>query len=339
MWNNRRAVSGSISAVFVVLLFLLVASSLVSFRYAEDRYSSLVNDRSQREWERYNEKLTISSAMSNATGFLNASIQNVGAVTAHLVTLFVSAYNSNNSPKWQQQYTINIWMGPGNITYNFGQSKARFTYNQIKTPGQPQQPSYEVSLGDQSLTYVIKLVTERGNTFIYILAAPGQGGTTPPGVPIIPGTMQINWQNPDVESNWVRPYIDYTVLHSALSGQSSALYVRAKFVNTSSQQITIERGSVLFQIATAPSNTKIISFGGRIQSGPTAWNPGETVTIVFRCKEYTWIGPNQLQEIFTEGDNERVFTATAGFTSRKPVGPGVFYSGAAAVDGLLVYMT
>jgi len=332
--RNRKAVSGSISAMFVVLIFLVAASSVFSYHLAEDRYNQLVNERGQSDWERYNERLLISSAMRLLTGALNASIQNVGAVAAHLVTLYVSAYDAGNSPQWQQQYSIDIWIGAGTVKYNFGQNS--FTYTPI-TPGYINQPVSAVALNDASFTYVIKLVTERGNIATYIVPPPGQGGTQLPGVPIVPGTMRINLVNPNVETYWIRPYVDYSALDAQLAANN--FWVRAKFVNTGNEPITIEKGSILFQICTAPANNKVLGFGGHIYSGPTTWNPGQEVTIVFKCNDYTWKNLGELQAMFDPGQNEVVWTGTAGFTSQRPTGYQVFYSGAAVVDGLLVYRT
>ncbi|MCJ7505697.1 hypothetical protein MUP05_04430 [Candidatus Bathyarchaeota archaeon] len=335
MWNSRKAFSGSISAVFVVLLFLLVASSLVSFRFAEDGYNSLVNDRAQRDWERYNERLTISTAVRNATGFLDASIQNVGAVTAHLVTLYVSAYDTSSSPKWQLQYSMSIWIGPGNITYNFGQAKAKFTYTPIITPGQAQQPRYAVSLGEGSLTYVIKLVTERGNIATYIL--PPGAESQFPGVVVVPGSMSINYVNPNIEDDWTRPYVNYQVLHTQLDAKN--FYVRAKFINNWNRAITIQQGTILFQVCVSGANQKILGFGGVLFAAPTTWNPGEEVLVVFRCSSYSgWQNYGQLgAAIFVDGRTQVPWTGSSGFTSSKPTSGQEFFSGAVLIDGLLVY--
>jgi hypothetical protein len=336
--GNRKAVSGSISAMFVVLIFLIAASSVFSYHLTEDRYNQLVNERSQRDWERYNERLLISSATraldAYGTGTLNASIQNIGAVAAHLVTLYVSAYDASTSPQWQQQYSIDIWISPGTVKYSFGQNP--FTYTPI-TPGYINQPVSTVALNYANLTYVIKLVTERGNIATYIVVSPEQEGTQYPGVPMIPGTTQINLVDPSIESYWRRPYIEYSVLHTQLV--ANKLWVRAKFVNTGSDPITIDRGSILYQICASPSNKKVLGFGGRIYNGTATWNPGQQVTIVFRCGDYTWQTLGELASIFNTGENEVAWTGTAGFTTHRPTGGEVFYSGAAVVDGLLVYRT
>jgi len=259
-------------------------------------------------------------------------------VAAHLVTLYVSAYDAANGPQWQQQYSIDIWIGAGTVKYNFGQNS--FTYTPI-TPGYINQPASTVALNDASSTYVIKLVTERGNIATYIVPPPGQGGTQYPGVPIIPGTMRINYEDINNEQKWIRPYIEYLALDTQVRLSSSyGLYVRAIFVNPSNQPITIERGSILFQIASAPANKKIFGFGGRIFSGPTTWNPGQEITVIFKCKSCTWSSANELDALFEGIDpryNQVPWTGTAAFTSMYP--SSVFYSAAAVVDGLLVYRT
>jgi hypothetical protein len=334
--GNRKAVSGSISAMFVVLIFLMAASSVFSYHVAEDRYNQLVNEKSQRDWERYNERLLIPLAtrVSDGGGTLNATLQNVGAVAAHLVTLYVSAYDAHTNPQFQQQYSIDIWISPGTVKYKFGQNP--FTYTPIR-PGYVQSPVSTVALNNDSWTYAIKFVTERGNVVTYIVVPPQQSGSQYPGVPMIPGTTMINILDPDVESYWMRPYIEYTVLHSQLT--QGKFWIRAEFVNVGSDPITVERGSILYQIATSPSDKKVLSFGGHITNTTMTWNPGQTVKIVFKCTSFTWSNSGQLAAIFLPGETEAAWTGTAGFTSRRPVGSGTFYSGACVVDGLLVWKT
>lgn len=154
---------------------------------------------------------------------------------------------------------------------------------------------------------------------------------------MIPGTTQINVVDPNIETYWTRPYIEYSALHAQLVAKK--LWVRAQFVNTGKDPITIERGSILYQICTSPSNKKVLGFGGRIYNGTTTWNPGQQVSIVFRCGDRTWENANDLSSIFEPGEYEVAWTGTAGFTSHRPTGGEVFYSGAAVVDGLLVYRT
>jgi hypothetical protein len=331
MWN-KKAVSGTISALFVVMLFLLVATSILSYRFAEDRYNSLVNDRAQRDWERYNERLTISSAVRTSTdGTLNASIQNVGAVTAHLVTLFLSAYDASNSSQWQRQYAINIWIGPGTLTYHFGQPSFRYT---LITPGQIGETKTKIDVAIENFTYVIRLVTERGNIAIYILEPP-RVAWQPQAVVVVPGTMRINWVNPSVEANWVRPYVHYMVLFDQIP--LSNFYVRAKFVNNWNQPITIQKGTILMQICSAPANSKVLAFGGHLYAGPETWNPGQEVTIVFQCNSYSWNNKGQLEALFSIGGSQVPWTGSAAFTSNRPTSGQTFYSAAVLIDGLLVY--
>ena len=342
IWNNRRAVSGSISAMFVVLLFLLVASSLLSFRFAEDRYNSMVNDRAQRDWERYNERLVIPSALRKGTGTsatLDASIQNVGAVSAHLVTLFLSAYDAGKNPRWQLQYSISIWMGQGNTTYHFGQNKSGPPAYILIRPDQTSQPKSTVALPDDPLTYVVKVVTERGNIVIETI---GETQTQLPQLVMVPGTMEINhiifpYSIPYVFTGWKRPYVSHLDLHNSLD--AGLFYVRATFVNNWGEAITITQGSILFQVCMSGKNQKIFGFGGSIYSEPQTWTPRQQVEVVFSCTSWSgWLNAGQLSSgIFPTGVIRVPWVGSAGFTSNQPDSGQTFYSGAVLIDGLLVY--
>ncbi|MGC8849802.1 MAG: hypothetical protein ACP5QI_04945, partial [Candidatus Bathyarchaeia archaeon] len=86
---GRRAVSGAITGMFVVLIFVAAISALLAYNTSQDKYNQAVSERNQREWERLNEKITIPAAERLDDGTLNATIQNIGAVTAHLVSLWL----------------------------------------------------------------------------------------------------------------------------------------------------------------------------------------------------------------------------------------------------------
>lgn len=159
--GNRKAVSGSISAMFVVLIFLMAASSLFSYNLSQDHYNDLVNQRNQRDWERQNEILYMDLVQRLASGALNATVKNNGAVAAHLVTAWLSAYNGTGSPLWQQQYKTDIWISSGQTITNFGANS--YTYSLIYPPA---HPVTSILLSDANLNYTVKIVTERGNSVI-----------------------------------------------------------------------------------------------------------------------------------------------------------------------------
>jgi hypothetical protein len=323
--------------MFVVLIFLIAASSVFSYHLAEDRYNQLVNERGQSDWERYNERLLISSAMRLLTGALNSSIQNVGAVAAHLVTLYVSAYDAANSPQWQHQYSIDIWIGAGTVKYNFGQNS--FTYTPI-TPGYINQPVSTVALNDASSTYIIKLVTERGNIATYILPPGGEPQLAQ--VQIVPGSMEISYDA--IKEVWDQPRINYTSLKSSVEGKYFA--VRAKFVNNSKLALRVRTGSILFQYCFASANNKVLGFGGRLYKcgnilvdspspGGTEveWLSGVEFTLTFRCDIYVW-STNDLSNMFSTSIKEVAWLGSASIASRANTNP--MTTAAVVVDGLLV---
>jgi hypothetical protein len=121
------------------------------------------------EWERLNEKIIIASAERLNDGTLNATIQNVGAVTAHLVSLWLSAYDSNGEPQWQHQYNIDIWMSSGETKKDFGQDAYSYT---LIEPGRAGETFASVQLPNVGWIYIIKIITERGNSATYILQPP-----------------------------------------------------------------------------------------------------------------------------------------------------------------------
>ena len=166
---GRRAVSGAITGMFVVLIFVAAISALLAYNTSQDKYNQAVSERNQMEWERLNEKVTMPSAERLDDGTLNATIQNIGAVTAHLVSLWLSAYDANGDPQWQRQHSIDIRISPGEVKTNLGQDT--YTYVLIR-PGQTGQTVTSIMLPNASWTYTIKTVTERGNVAIYVLQPP-----------------------------------------------------------------------------------------------------------------------------------------------------------------------
>jgi hypothetical protein len=311
----------------------------------------MVNDRAQRDWERYNERLVIPSAFRNGTGTgatLNASIQNVGAVSAHLVTLFLSAYDSSNSPRLQLQYAISMWIGSGTTKYNFGQDKYGPRAYNLTSPGVV-QPLSTVALPDDSLTYVVKVVTERGNIVIETIR---EAQTQLPQLMIVPGTMEISYNVGNTV--WDRPRVTYGNLKNSVEQKSPDMYgyflVRAKFINNGNEAMRVRTGSILFQYCFAAQNNKVLGFGGRLYKcgnievdlpspygTEVVWSPREEVTLVFRCGIYVW-AESDLRNMFSEESVppilEVAWLGSASISSRVSTNP--MTTAAIVIDGLLV---
>jgi hypothetical protein len=292
---GRRAVSGAISGMFVVLIFVAAVSALLAYNTSLDRYNQAVSERNRMEWERLNEKVVISTAERLGDGTLNAAIQNVGAVTAHLVGLWLSAYDGNSEPKWQHQYSIDVWISPGETKYNFGQSN--YTYTLIK-PGQSALTLSSIYLPNASWTYTIKIITERGNAAIYQLTPPSPsvtGGGGGGGYPLIIVADHYNFQYTagtmtSFKSAYVKP-----------KGTERTLY-RILLNNTTNRRIILYKNSTMLQIQGAVG---AVTERYIVSNQSTSWpdnlkpfssqvmNPGSSQYIYFAAKTP---GGNQWQD-------------------------------------------
>lgn len=282
---SKKAVSGAITAVFLTLIFFAAMAALLAYHVNQDRYNRLVNERHQMDWERLNERIIITSAERLEDGTLNASIQNIGSVTAHLVGLWLSAYDGND-PLWQHQYKIDLWISPGEIMYNFGQSN--YNYVLIR-PSQTSETLDIIELPNENWLYVIKIVTERGNTAIYQLSPPspvpivGGGG----GYPIIIVPDYRNFQYMDTKN--ADNYFKSAYIKPRSKDAWHPLY-RILLNNTSNRRIILYGNSTMLQISTAGGQTVIryiVSDQTDIHdSKPTPFvsqiiNPGEAQYVYF----------------------------------------------------------
>jgi hypothetical protein len=187
---NRKAVSGVISGMFAVLIFFVAIAAVYSYHVMQDKYLQTVNERHQMDWERLNEKITIPYAERLDDGTLNATIQNIGAVTAHLVTLWISAYDPNGDPKWQKQYKIDMWISPGETKNSFGQRN--YVYTLIE-PGSISKTLSSIYLPNTEWNYIIKVVTERGNIATHIIQPPIQEEIVPGYGAVELGYLTVEW--------------------------------------------------------------------------------------------------------------------------------------------------
>ncbi len=175
--QSNRGVSGAISGMFVLLILFLAITSVYAYHVTQDNYNQVVTKRHQIDWERLNERIIISSVDVLDDMTLSAVIKNEGSVTAHLVTLWLSAFNSSGSAQWQRQYKIDIWISSEEIKDNFGQSN--YNYFLVK-PGNSMEFLNSIQLAE-SWIYAMKIVTERGNIASYspipdIMDLEGGGG-------------------------------------------------------------------------------------------------------------------------------------------------------------------
>jgi len=99
---------------------------------------------------------------------LNLMLLNNGGITTHIVRLWVT--NKSASAGWHQEFDVNYWMQPGAVLNSFGGTTG--FYN----------PSY---------TYLLKLVTGRGNLFQFIYASSNTLVATVQGF----GWLTVDWQS------------------------------------------------------------------------------------------------------------------------------------------------
>jgi hypothetical protein len=78
----------------------------------QNEYHQALEDSSQRDWERLNEKLEISYARIDSNE-MNIIIHNRGGVTVHLVDLWIRAYNQTGYPLFERLYDISVYIEPG----------------------------------------------------------------------------------------------------------------------------------------------------------------------------------------------------------------------------------
>jgi len=166
--QNKRGVSTVIGAVFFVLV-LLGGFSMIIWEITEyDNYMQVVNERDQLEREKQNEIIEIASVYVIGDS-LNISVVNNGAVAAHLVDLWVTEYVDETTVNWHDLFQIDYYVNSGNIISGIGQD-------------------IETLVVDSEFTYVVKVVTERGN----IAIGTSQVQESPPPVHAF-GVFSLDW--------------------------------------------------------------------------------------------------------------------------------------------------
>lgn len=118
-FRSRRAVSGTLAGVFVVIVILLASNAAIwlhsqqSNIYAEIR--NVEDARQQGRLESFHVlKIIVSSSRPNAT------IQNTGIVTIRIVDLIVTSLS--DTPVWHNLFSVSHFISPGSQATNIGQS-------------------------------------------------------------------------------------------------------------------------------------------------------------------------------------------------------------------------
>lgn len=221
--KSKRGVSTVIGVVFFALVILMGSSLIIWEITQHDAYMQVASERDRLDWEKQNEIIEIESA-SIFDGKLSASVINKGAVTAHLVDLWITEYSSTTA-NWRRVFPINYYLNPGNTTTNIGQD--------LETP--------EL---DPERTYVIKIVTERGNIATTIFPEPSE---------VTEYVMPHSW----IDIGILRFYFDYYSLNFTseyhhdpspawvVPGKEKIMFY-VKIVNTGKHPITLRKYCVFY---------------------------------------------------------------------------------------------
>jgi len=127
--RDKRGVSNVMVVMLSLVLIVLIVDNIVLWDYQMN----------QLDWERIQEKIEITAAVSEDTVSL-FTIQNIGSQTAHLISLWIL----DNSITNHQRYDLNTFINAGD-TFQLARSD-------IILPGTP---------------YIVKIVTEKGNAAVY----------------------------------------------------------------------------------------------------------------------------------------------------------------------------
>src|SRR4030042_5652071 len=127
--RDKRGVSNVMVDMLSLVLIVIVVDNIVLWDYQMN----------QLDWERMQEKIEITAAVSEGTVSL-FTIQNTGSQTAHLISLWIL----DNSITNHQRYDLNTFINAGD-TFQLARSA-------IILPGTP---------------YIVKIVTEKGNAAVY----------------------------------------------------------------------------------------------------------------------------------------------------------------------------
>jgi len=185
--------------------------------FQADAYNRLQQEQQQREWERYNERLLV-YLPEVGVSYLNFTLLNYGAVSAHIVDLFFRFQNGT-----YRYYKLDAWISPG-------------------------RTMRIANVGPKLLTsdvYFFQIGTERGNVFAPVPTGsggisnnPGQGQAMPFVFGFGYNEFQYSTTGPPNPYNWNPAWV-------IPSAPSLKPYFRLKLNNTYPKDVTITSGSDL----------------------------------------------------------------------------------------------
>jgi hypothetical protein len=314
--GNKRGISTIIGAAFFVVIILLALAVMSWQAMRFNAYMQTVGDSEQKQWERQSESIAIVSVLTTSANGLNVTIRNMGPVTAHLVTMYVTEYDASGKvTSRQRNYDLRSYMyyvNPGNATKNIG---TFYTLNS------------NVQYG-----YSVRIVTERGTSSVYYFTKSLEYSYYSAGSMKIKYVGQYNSASrSDSDPNgWVNPWIQWAVLNSSAYGKTT-IYVEAAFTNNMGFDLTgtnaLNVGNITFMSAYNVTD-KTVFMGGKLSTSLSI-SAGQTQFAQFQINQFSSIlkGGTLNYLPWTFNGLASLSTST---TAPK------FYCATFAVDGLLL---
>jgi len=169
-------------------------SALHIYAINQDSYNQVMNGRNRMDWEIEKEEFEIITVVRNTDGNLNATLINSGALTAHIVDIWITLKNETGN--WQQLYAVDYHINPAEIVREVGMENA------IELPSGSMASGINLPQPvSATTTYTIKIISKRGNAAIYHL--------TPP--PTVEGSCGGSGQDVPMKITWNQPSFQYVV--------------------------------------------------------------------------------------------------------------------------------
>ena len=241
---RKKAVSGAISAMFLIAIFFMGLISFYIVMGLNNSYNQTVLDRNRMDWERDSEHVTFIKAIV-ANNVLNVSFSNDGRVTLHIVQVWLSEFPNDtySGANWQLQFWTSRYVTSGETVNGFG-SSPNFKRIDAGSIG-----SLTALSGLTKQHYKMKLVTERGNTFeCQVPYPPPSGGEGAVGGYV----LQIDNDNDNFQyaygtmTSWSRAFVKFATVQPTM--------YRVLLRNTTKRDIVILSSTIMLQMYGAVGN-------------------------------------------------------------------------------------
>ncbi|MFB0543507.1 MAG: hypothetical protein ACETVR_01880 [Candidatus Bathyarchaeia archaeon] len=143
--RNERGTGSIIGAAFLLLILLSGFSAYALSVRTQIAYRGTLEEMDQLDNRRDKEEITFEEVSLTLDQRLNITVKNTGSYPAHLIWLGV--LNRTSTPEDQRYFSQDIYLNPGETATNIGSN---------------------ITLNSDN-HYIIQIVTELGNLFIYDL--------------------------------------------------------------------------------------------------------------------------------------------------------------------------